>query len=130
MALSSISVLKPNNHCIFTFTRWVHAIAQPPPLAGSISPSAVTAPVVLPEFERSTDTIDNNDIGSGFYVGPGSMELMAVPKKKISWVDDADFSSQTWNQKRTQGFETYSGDHSLQGMWESQAAAFLLLQWT
>ncbi|KAM0020075.1 putative ribosomal protein L32p [Helianthus debilis subsp. tardiflorus] len=84
MALSRISVLKTNHHFIFTFTRWVHAIAQSPPLAGSISPSAVTAPVVLPEFERSTDNVDNNDIGSGFYVGPGCMELMAVPKKKTS----------------------------------------------
>ncbi|KAI3696378.1 hypothetical protein L1987_79392 [Smallanthus sonchifolius] len=69
--------------CIFAFTSWIHAVAQPPPLASAINQSAVTAPSVLPEFERSIDSV-NNDISSGFYIGSGSMELMAVPKKKTS----------------------------------------------
>ncbi|KAI7745515.1 hypothetical protein M8C21_019942 [Ambrosia artemisiifolia] len=86
MALSKILMTRiNNNHCIFTFTRWVHAIAQPPPLTTAISQSTLTTPMVLPEFERSTDTNHNNiNIGSGFCVGPESMDLMAVPKKKTS----------------------------------------------
>ncbi|KAI7745514.1 hypothetical protein M8C21_019941 [Ambrosia artemisiifolia] len=40
MALSKILMTRNNNnHCIFTFTRWVHAIAQPPPLTTAISQS-------------------------------------------------------------------------------------------
>ncbi|KAI3733666.1 hypothetical protein L6452_13116 [Arctium lappa] len=88
MALSRIAMArsvasKSKDSCILAFTRWTHAIAQPPLLDTAISQSAVLPPFVLPEFERSIDTI-NNDIGSGFYGGSGSMELMAVPKKKTS----------------------------------------------
>ncbi|KAL7589857.1 hypothetical protein Lser_V15G37398 [Lactuca serriola] len=88
MALLRMSMAKSiaresKNRCILAFTRWTHAIAQPPPLGSAISRSAVVPPMVLPEFEKSIDTF-NNEIGSGFYVGSGSMELMAVPKKKTS----------------------------------------------
>ncbi|KAF7112875.1 hypothetical protein RHSIM_Rhsim05G0092000 [Rhododendron simsii] len=68
--------------------RWAHAIAsQPPPLDSSIGHAAVTAPFVLPELDR--DAVDNNgNVEYGFpsfsFGGGGSMELMAVPKKKVS----------------------------------------------
>ncbi|KAG5548268.1 hypothetical protein RHGRI_013839 [Rhododendron griersonianum] len=68
--------------------RWAHAIAaQPPPLDSSMGHAAVTAPFVLPELER--DSVDNNgNVEYGFpsfsFGGGGSMELMAVPKKKVS----------------------------------------------
>lgn len=71
------------NCCILAYTRWTHAIAHPPPLDSAISRSAILPPLVLPEFEKNLDTI-NNQFGSGFHIGSGSMELMAVPKKKTS----------------------------------------------
>ncbi|KAG5539575.1 hypothetical protein RHGRI_019941 [Rhododendron griersonianum] len=67
--------------------RWAHAIAvQPPPLDSSMGHAAVTAPFVLPELDR--DSVDNNGNAEygfpSFSFGGGSMELMAVPKKKVS----------------------------------------------
>ncbi|KAE9448431.1 hypothetical protein C3L33_19669, partial [Rhododendron williamsianum] len=67
--------------------RWAHAIAaQPPPLDSSMGHAAVTAPFVLPELDR--DSVDNNGNAEyGFpsfsFGGGGSMELMAVPKRKV-----------------------------------------------
>ncbi|OMO64537.1 Ribosomal protein L32p [Corchorus olitorius] len=62
--------------------RWVHASALPPPLDASITPPTASQPLVLPESDR----IPDNDIGFGFQSFPfvGSMELMAVPKRKTS----------------------------------------------
>ncbi|KAI3682067.1 hypothetical protein L2E82_50215 [Cichorium intybus] len=86
MALFRMSAAKSiagesKNCCILAYTRWTHAIAHPPPLDSAISRSAILPPLVLPEFEKNLDTI-NNQFGSGFHIGSGSMELMAVPKKK------------------------------------------------
>ncbi|OMO95990.1 Ribosomal protein L32p [Corchorus capsularis] len=62
--------------------RWVHASALPPPSDASITPPTASQPLVLPESDR----IPDNDIGFGFQSFPfgGSMELMAVPKRKTS----------------------------------------------
>lgn len=68
------------NLYISAFTRWTHAVA--PPLQNSVTPSPVFPPLVLPEFQKHPDPIYNG-IGSEFYVGIGSMDLMAVPKKKV-----------------------------------------------
>ena len=77
------SIVGESKKCrISPFTRWTHAIAQPPPLDSAISRSAVLPTLVLPEFEKNIDTI-NNQFGTGFFLGSGSMELMAVPKKKV-----------------------------------------------
>ncbi|XAR55886.1 hypothetical protein NMG60_11036119 [Bertholletia excelsa] len=76
--------------CVFGLRRWAHsiAIAQPPPLDSAIFPATVSPPLALPEHD--VDSVDNNkggNTGFGFpsfsFVG-GSMELMAVPKKKVS----------------------------------------------
>ncbi|CAH1431549.1 unnamed protein product [Lactuca virosa] len=83
MSMAKSIARESKNRCILAFTRWTHAIAQPPPLDSAISRSTVVPPMVLPEFEKRIDTF-NNEIGPGFYVGSGSMELMAVPKKKTS----------------------------------------------
>ncbi|KAH7833655.1 hypothetical protein Vadar_008479 [Vaccinium darrowii] len=67
--------------------RWAHTIAaQPPPLDVSMSPVAVTGPFVLPEHGRDSE-YSNGNVGfefPSFTFGGGSMELMAVPKKKVS----------------------------------------------
>ncbi|KAK4253380.1 hypothetical protein QN277_010698 [Acacia crassicarpa] len=52
--------------------RWMHSNPQPPPLSGSISHGAVSPQFTLPEFSFPS-----------FSFGE-SMELMAVPKKKVS----------------------------------------------
>ncbi|XVE53193.1 hypothetical protein DITRI_Ditri02bG0184200 [Diplodiscus trichospermus] len=67
-------------------SRWLHASALPPPLNASISQRAPSEPLVLPESDQIPDSNSNNDIGFGFPSFPfgGSMELMAVPKKKVS----------------------------------------------
>ncbi|GMI99883.1 hypothetical protein like AT1G26740 [Hibiscus trionum] len=67
--------------------RWVHASALPPPLEASISHPPPSQPLVLPESDQIPDR--NSYIfgfGSSFPSFPfgGSMELMAVPKRKVS----------------------------------------------
>lgn len=63
--------------------RLAHAIAQPAPMESAIGSPAPTAPtLVLPEFDENV----KGDAGYGFqditFIN-GSMELMAVPKKKV-----------------------------------------------
>ncbi|KAF5764086.1 putative ribosomal protein L32p [Helianthus annuus] len=67
----------------FAFKRCIHGVTQPPPLDIPISPFAASPPLTLPETERSVDPF-HNGFGSGIHIGSGSMELMAVPKKKTS----------------------------------------------
>ncbi|KAI7733308.1 hypothetical protein M8C21_008513 [Ambrosia artemisiifolia] len=68
---------------LFAVKRCIHAVTQPPPLDSSISPWAPSPPLTLPETDRSVDPF-HNGFGSGIHFGTGSMELMAVPKKKTS----------------------------------------------
>ncbi|KAG8383073.1 hypothetical protein BUALT_Bualt05G0146700 [Buddleja alternifolia] len=55
--------------------RWVHAAAQPAPLQTSNPINTTLPPLILPENQ-----IDDGDLN---FFG-GSMELMAVPKRKVS----------------------------------------------
>ncbi|XP_024029447.1 uncharacterized protein LOC21398774 [Morus notabilis] len=68
--------------------RWAHGAALPAPLDGIISRSIALPPLVLPEFDRPSPEDSNNsgNIGFGFpsFSSGGSMELMAVPKRKVS----------------------------------------------
>nr|GMD00378.1 50S ribosomal protein [Ipomoea batatas] len=60
--------------------RLAHGIAQPAPLDSAIGGPAPTAPpLLLPEFDESI----KGDAGDITFIN-GSMELMAVPKKKVS----------------------------------------------
>jgi hypothetical protein len=62
-------------------------MALPPPLDGVIHRGVTSAPCVLPEFDQNRDDNNNNiGFGLGFSNFPygGSMELMAVPKKKVT----------------------------------------------
>ncbi|XP_047960481.1 uncharacterized protein LOC125205523 [Salvia hispanica] len=65
------------------FRRLAHSLAQPAPLATAINHhfSITLPPLVLPENH------DENNKGSHFIDSPffgGAMELMAVPKRKVS----------------------------------------------
>lgn len=60
---------------ILGFRRWNHIAAMPPPLFGAIEHKIASPQFVLPGFEADKD----NHVGFG-----GSMELMAVPKRKVS----------------------------------------------
>ncbi|KAI4314131.1 hypothetical protein L6164_027067 [Bauhinia variegata] len=75
-------------------SRGIHFMAQPPPLGGimDINHGVASKRNVLPEFDwnqgrgSNNGNYDNSIIGFGlpsFSVG-GSMELMAVPKRKVT----------------------------------------------
>ncbi|XWS34132.1 hypothetical protein CRYUN_Cryun21dG0013900 [Craigia yunnanensis] len=68
--------------------RWLHASSFPPPLDAPISQPTASQPLVLPESDQIPDSNINSDTGFGFgfpsFHFGGSMELMAVPKKKVS----------------------------------------------
>jgi hypothetical protein len=73
--------------CVLGLRRLSHAMALPPPLDGVIHRGVTSAPCVLPEFDQNRDDNNNNiGFGLGFSNFPygGSMELMAVPKKKVT----------------------------------------------
>lgn len=68
------------------FRRWAHATALPLPLDTAISSQIPSPPLVLPEFDRNGDTTNynnNSEFGFPSFSFAGSMELMAVPKKKV-----------------------------------------------
>ena len=57
---------------ILGFNRWIHSVPQPPPLSGSIDLGLKSLQPVLPGFTSPGFSFD------------GSMELMAVPKRKTT----------------------------------------------
>ncbi|XP_020216180.1 uncharacterized protein LOC109799933 [Cajanus cajan] len=54
------------------FNRWIHSVPHSPPLAASIDVGLRSTQPLLPEFS------------SPIFSFGGSMELMAVPKRKVS----------------------------------------------
>ncbi|MED6183088.1 hypothetical protein PIB30_034829 [Stylosanthes scabra] len=75
MAMARFTVLKSTAGeigSILGFRRWIQSVAQSPPLAGIIDNGVQSSQPVLPELSSPSS-----------YLG-GSMELMAVPKKRIS----------------------------------------------
>ncbi|CAB4261452.1 unnamed protein product [Prunus armeniaca] len=103
-----------NMACIFGTRRWNHVAAMPPPFDGVMERKILSPQFVLPESDR--DPAQNNNIGFGFpsFLFGGSMELMAVPKRKAGY--RADFSPQERHKKWPQGFETCSSDNPMQGL--------------
>ncbi|XP_008224518.1 PREDICTED: uncharacterized protein LOC103324256 [Prunus mume] len=73
-----------NMACVFGTRRWNHVAAMPPPFDGVMERKILSLQLVLPESDR--DPAQNNNIGFGFpsFLFGGSMELMAVPKRKTS----------------------------------------------
>ncbi|KFK44589.1 hypothetical protein AALP_AA1G278300 [Arabis alpina] len=64
-----------------------HVAAMPPPLSSVMDRSIVMPPLISPEFDQNqSGLIDEKRFGFGMpsFDFSGSMELMAVPKKKVS----------------------------------------------
>ncbi|KAL6983456.1 hypothetical protein U1Q18_016842 [Sarracenia purpurea var. burkii] len=62
------------------------AAAKPPPLERVMNHSAFSSQLILPELDRNSES-SNNNFGFEFPMstfGGGLMELMAVPKRKVS----------------------------------------------
>eukprot|EP00258_Populus_trichocarpa_P049985 XP_024466004.1 uncharacterized protein LOC7481559 isoform X1 [Populus trichocarpa] len=76
-----------NNGCRLGIRKWTHVVAMAPPLDGALESSIASPQFTLPEFDANQDTSNNSsDFGftfPGFSFG-GSMELMAVPKRKVT----------------------------------------------
>ncbi|GMN41901.1 hypothetical protein TIFTF001_011121 [Ficus carica] len=72
----------------FLGLRWAHCAPLPAPLDGIMDRNTASPPLVLPEFDRASpeDSHNSGNTGFGFpsFSSGGSMELMAVPKKKVS----------------------------------------------
>lgn len=72
---------------ILEFRSFNHVSTISPPLNGAIDLSTASPPLVLPEFyqDLSDSSIDDKNFRFGFpsFSFGGSMELMAVPKKKV-----------------------------------------------
>ncbi|XP_021895850.1 uncharacterized protein LOC110813134 [Carica papaya] len=71
----------------FALRRWTHVSAMRTPLDCLVDYSVASPPTVLPEFDHDHSGSTNQKIiGFGFPISSfgGSMELMAVPKKKVS----------------------------------------------
>ncbi|XP_050237629.2 uncharacterized protein LOC130014678 [Mercurialis annua] len=82
MAMLRSGMLKAaDNYTKLGFVRWAHVAAMPSLLDGSINSVIAPPQMVLPEFNPNS-----NDLGFGFssFFSGGSMELMAVPKRKVS----------------------------------------------
>ncbi|CAK7326124.1 unnamed protein product [Dovyalis caffra] len=90
--------------------RWAHVASMASPLDGALESSIASPQFILPEFDANQDTSDNgSDFGfrlPGFSV-VGSMELMAVPKRKTT-------PHKRGHTKWAKGIETYTSDYSLQ----------------
>ncbi|KAI4368061.1 hypothetical protein MLD38_016667 [Melastoma candidum] len=82
-AAVSVSGCCGNEGLMMGLRRWVHYVAaQPAPLYGVIAPPVDSPAFILPEFSYAPD----KDAGYGLpgFGSGGSMEVMAVPKKKVS----------------------------------------------
>jgi hypothetical protein len=64
---------------VLGFNRLIHSVPQSPPLAGSIDHGIQSVQPILPEFSSPS-----------FSFG-GSMELMAVPKRKVRYLHNFSF---------------------------------------
>ncbi|CAN8313191.1 unnamed protein product [Cochlearia groenlandica] len=80
-AIESCCVLETRSFSHF------HAAAMPPPMNSAIDLPAVTPPLISPELDQNQlGSIKEKSFGFGMpsFASNGSMELMAVPKKKTS----------------------------------------------
>lgn len=82
MAFRTAALKTSSSGLMTVLRRWAHAAAQPAPMNSLIAPPIPSPTFVLPEHDQQTP---NNDIGFGSQssVPVLSMELMAVPKKKV-----------------------------------------------
>ncbi|KAF9677092.1 hypothetical protein SADUNF_Sadunf08G0071900 [Salix dunnii] len=76
-----------NNGCRSGIRRWAHVPAMVRPLDGALESYIASPHLTLPELDANLDTSNNSSNSGlglpGFSFG-GSMELMAVPKRKVT----------------------------------------------
>ncbi|KAH8501134.1 hypothetical protein Peur_042873 [Populus x canadensis] len=76
-----------NSGCRSGIRRWAHVPAMARPLDGALESYIASPQLTLPEFDANQDTSSNSSNSGfglpGFSFG-GSMELMAVPKRKVT----------------------------------------------
>nr|ADR71288.1 50S ribosomal protein L32pA [Hevea brasiliensis] len=75
--------------CTLSLLRWAHIASMPSPLDGSLQRTTAPPDMVLPEFDTNPDNVNSsyrNNLEFGFpsFSFGGSIEVMAVPKKKVS----------------------------------------------
>lgn len=75
-----------NNGCRSGIRRWAHVPSMVRPLDGALESYIASPHLTLPELDANQDTSNNSSNSGlglpGFSFG-GSMELMAVPKRKV-----------------------------------------------
>ncbi|OAY59461.1 uncharacterized protein LOC110620000 [Manihot esculenta] len=89
LRLGMLKTAGGNHGAMLTLLRWSHIAAMPSPLDGSLHRTIAPTQMVLPEFDPGPDNsnsryINNLEFGFPSFSFGGSMELMAVPKKKVS----------------------------------------------
>ncbi|KAG5240150.1 ribosomal protein [Salix suchowensis] len=76
-----------NNGCRSGIRRWAHVPSMVRPLDGALESYIASPHLTLPELDANQDTSNNSSNSGlglpGFSFG-GSMELMAVPKRKVT----------------------------------------------
>ncbi|PRQ38533.1 putative ribosomal protein L32p [Rosa chinensis] len=83
--LSMLRSRSENMACIFGIRRWNHIAAIPPSSDGAIQRTMISSPpFALPEFYRETEKDNKVGFGLPSFLFGGSMELMAVPKRKTT----------------------------------------------
>ncbi|XP_057948048.1 uncharacterized protein LOC131143762 [Malania oleifera] len=80
LRMAMLKSTRANMWCRIGLRRWTHVVAQPATPDGIIGHTAVSPPLVLPEFDPNS----KNNLELPRFSFGGSMELMAVPKKKVS----------------------------------------------
>lgn len=86
LRLTSLKRAAVESYRILETRSFSHVAAMPSPLNGAFDRPISMPPLVLPEFDQNQPgTIDENSFGFGLpsFAFNGSMELMAVPKKKV-----------------------------------------------
>lgn len=73
------------NSGAFGMRRWANPAAIASPLDSSIQRAITSPPLVLPEYDSNIDFDNNHSFGFPGISFGGSMELMAVPKKKVMY---------------------------------------------
>ncbi|KAG2320872.1 hypothetical protein Bca4012_056098 [Brassica carinata] len=87
LRLTSLKRAAVDSSRIFQTRRLSHVASMPPPLNSVFDRPVAMPPLISPEFDQNRPgSIDEKSFGFGLpdFVFSGSMELMAVPKKKVS----------------------------------------------
>lgn len=88
MALRIMRALEAQTGSMLGLKAMANALPHSSPISGIVDPKDSTPPLVLPDFNQESDKDRINNCSIGGFGFPSlsfsaSMELMAVPKKKV-----------------------------------------------